>query len=784
MRYIPSFLLCFLSISFTFAQSKLSIETIMQGEDFVGALPQYPTWSFDNETIYFQWKRDGDEIYYWYKIKKDAALNAAEKVNAEEERLIPSNNVIYNKARSKAVYERFGDIILYDVKEGSYQFVTETNAYEQNPQFLASQNRIVYQVNNNLWVWDMKTGATKQLTDFQQKAEPKQTPPDEHAQFLINDQAQYFDVLTDRETINQARRTQEDNRKTYRPKTIYTNDYKLYDMVLSPNERFVVFQTYKNFAQPKTEVPDYVTNSGYTEMLNARAKVGGTDTHYKLGIYDRKLDTVYYYNVDAMEDIFEKPAYRKTEYNDAAPYETPRHVIFHGFQFSEQGKLLMEAKAMDNKDRWLFVLDLEDKTTIWLDHQKDDAWIGGPGISSWNSVGGNIGWTMDGYHVYYQSEVSGFSHLYLINISNLEKTTLTEGNYEVHEAFISKDGLFFYLNTSEVDAGERHFYKMPVRGGEKLRLTQQEGQYEVSLSPNEEYLALRYSNYNTPWELYTKKTEENADLVALTSSTTAAFQEYDWKIPELVYFEAEDGEKVRARLYKPSKKKANKAGVIFVHGAGYLQNAHKGWSLYFREYMFHNFLVDNGYTVLDIDYRASSGYGREWRTGIYRHMGGKDLSDQVDGAKYLVEEQGIRSDKLGIYGGSYGGFITLMAMFTEPDVFQCGAALRSVTDWAHYNHPYTANILNTPALDSTAYRKSSPIYFAEGLKGKLLILHGMIDTNVQFQDVVRLSQRLIELGKKDWELAVFPLEGHGFKEASSWTDEYSRIFKLFEENLR
>ena len=130
------------------------------------------------------------------------------------------------------------------------------------------------------------------------------------------------------------------------------------------------------------------------------------------------------------------------------------------------------------------------------------------------------------------------------------------------------------------------------------------------------------------------------------------------------------------------------------------------------------------------------------------------------------------------------GFITLMAMFTKPGIFQSGAALRPVTDWAHYNHGYTSNILNIPQADTLAYRRSSPIYFADGLQGHLLICHGMIDTNVHFQDVVRLSQRLIELGKENWQLAVYPLEGHGFVEPSSWTDEYRRILQLFESTLK
>ncbi len=199
--------------------------------------------------------------------------------------------------------------------------------------------------------------------------------------------------------------------------------------------------------------------------------------------------------------------------------------------------------------------------------------------------------------------------------------------------------------------------------------------------------------------------------------------------------------------------------------------------------MFNNLLADKGYTVLDMDYRASAGLGRDWRTAIYRHMGGKDLDDEVDGAKWLVENHGVDPHRIGLYGGSYGGFITLMAMFTTPDVFAAGAALRPVTDWAHYNQFYTSEILTVPQDDTLAYFRSSPIYYAAGLKGALLICHGVVDENVHFQDAVRLVQRLIELKKENWELAIFPVEDHGFREATSWTDEYRRILKLFDSRL-
>ena len=311
------------------------------------------------------------------------------------------------------------------------------------------------------------------------------------------------------------------------------------------------------------------------------------------------------------------------------------------------------------------------------------------------------------------------------------------------------------------------------------------GADSVAISPDEKHIALIHSSSNKPWELYLQEAKPGGKIEQVTNKAESdEFKSYAWKEPEHVTFTARDGAIVHARLYKPANPHANKPAVLFVHGAGYLQNAHKWWSNYFREYMFNNMLADNGYYVLDIDYRGSAGYGRNWRTGIYRHMGGKDLTDHVDGADWLVKNYGVNPKHIALYGGSYGGFITLMGLFTEPEVFAAGAALRSVTDWANYNHGYTSNILNEPFNDSLAYRRSSPIYFAEGLKGNLVMLHGMMDVNVHFQDIVKLSQRLIELGKDNWELAVYPMEDHGFVEPSSWTDEYKRVFKLFETVLK
>jgi dipeptidyl aminopeptidase/acylaminoacyl peptidase len=326
---------------------------------------------------------------------------------------------------------------------------------------------------------------------------------------------------------------------------------------------------------------------------------------------------------------------------------------------------------------------------------------------------------------------------------------------------------------------------MALDGGARTRMTQRPGGHAITVSPDGQLYADVYSYSNEPPELYLQRAAPMAAASRLTTSPTAAWRAFKWLDPEIVEITASDGVKVPARIYRPEQlgAKSNGAAVLFIHGAGYLHNVTRTWSSYFREYQFNHLLASKGYIVLDLDYRGSAGYGRDWRTAIYRHMGGRDLEDYVDASKWITAKYGIGPKHIGTYGGSYGGFLTLMALFTRPQYFGAGAALRAVTDWAHYNHGYTAQILNQPQDDSIAYHQSSPIFFAAGLQAPLLMAQGMIDSNVEFEDAVRLTQRLIELGKTNWWIAPYPVEDHGFTRPDSWTDEYRRILELFDQWL-
>ena len=788
MRYLALTLLLFFH-SLIFSQSSLDIPTIMQGEKFVGSSPSNIYWHPNSRSIYFSWNPELDSLPSLYQSNLKG--NTPRKLSLEERRRAIPRNPSFNLNRTLCTFSLQGDIYLLDLRTGTQIQITQTVKMERNPSFSRDELFIYYELDNNLYAWSIDEGYTRQLTQFiPGKKKPKDPSKADHATWLERDQLAYFEILEERKKIRSLRQKNQKALKSTQPSPIYLGEKNISSLQIDPNGRFVTYRLSISPRKPiRTQVPDYVTQSGYVKELPARSKVGSPQSTFQTWVYDVKEDSTYQIATDALPGIRKKPAFMADYHTgDSAWVDTfskSREVIVHSPVYTDDGsRAAVVVKSQDNKDRWIAELDLKRGKLRVLDHQRDEAWIGGPGIASWNFSPGDIGWLGDGETLWFHSEETGYSHLYSLHVPSLQKKALTSGNFEVQEVFLSQDKSAFYLLSNEKHPGEKQLYRMSIEGGERQQITQMTGAHQVALSPDEKHIAVRYSSSTQPWELYLMPNKPKGKAKQITESTAPAFKAYSWREPQLIQFEASDGAQVPARLYRPDSPALKGPAVIFVHGAGYLQNAHKWWSSYYREYMFHNFLVDNGYTVLDIDYRGSAGYGRDWRVGIYRHMGGKDLSDQVDGVQYLIDSLGVAPDKIGIYGGSYGGFITLMALFTQPGTFACGAALRSVTDWAHYNHPYTSNILNTPVGDSLAYRKSSPIYHAEGLEDPLLILHGMVDTNVQFQDVVRLSQRLIELEKDDWELAVFPMEGHGFREASSWADEYKRIFKLFEMHLK
>lgn len=772
----------------------LTVDNIMKGPELVGYPPSDLRWSGDSKELFFEWRMpDEDEAATWVAGRDGGQPR---RLSEDERRLAPLANGEWDDAHRRILGIDRGDVVVIDTVAHQRYEVTRTSGAESHPRWARGGTHVTFVRDNNLFLVPVQAsaaagngsvpaGALVQLTDVRAKrSEPKTT---DSQKYVKKEESELIDWV-EQERARRERR-EERERAHAIPRFELAERQYINDAALSADETFVYLLVGERAQSRNTEVPRFVSESAYTEEIDSRTKVGDAQERRRLVVLNLGTGEATWVGLEGVAEPHRVPPPPTGEGEGETPKPEPppkpaREVRWGSPLLSPDGRqAIVAVRAADNTDRWLLRVDPATGKTTVLDRAHDDAWV--------RDVQGRegIGWLKDNRRVWYLAETDGWMHLYVVDTtaSSPEPRQLTSGRFEIDAVQLSPDGRTFYITSNEAHPGERHLYSLPVDGGPRTKLTPTPGGWSGEIAPDNSTFGTVYSTSNRPPEVFLLPNQPGATATQVTTSTSAEWRSYKWVEPELVTYKARDGAEVYARLYTPemvgAKRRSSNAAVVFVHGAGYLQNAHRYWSSYYREYMFHHLLASRGYVVLDPDYRASAGYGRDWRTAIYRWMGGKDLEDVVDGAAYLVKTQKVNPKHIGVYGGSYGGFITLMAMFTSPDTFAAGAALRPVTDWAHYNHPYTSNILNEPQSDGEAYRKSSPIYFAEGLKGALLICHGMVDTNVHFQDSVRLVQRLIELRKENWELAVYPVENHGFIEATSWADEYKRILKLFETNL-
>ena len=772
------------------AKLELTVDSIMRGPALVGYPPTSLRWSPDSQELYFDWRKPGEDEPSTYVVGRDGG-EPRKLTEGQAKNVPPASGGRWDKGLRRVLFVDRGDVVVVDARTKVRRHVTRTAGAESNPRWARNDTHVTFVRDGSLYIVPVDAPGASVVTQLME-AVPKKADPrlSDSQKFIRDEEEKLLDFV--REQNEKKKKAEEKEKADKLPSFELQDRQSTADLMLSPDESHVFILVAERPAGSKnTIVPSYVTETGYTEDIPGRSNVGDTQDRRLLAVLNLKTGKTVWADgsfAPPVPDI-EKPASPEATGPGATPgRKAEREIRWSMPVVSADGRFVVAgARSADNKDRWYVTLDPDSGKTGVIDLLHDDAWVREAGFGFGVTT---LEFLPDNRSISFLSERDGWMHLYTLDVSagDVKPRQITSGRWEVTSVELARDGRRFYITSNEAHPGERHLYSVPIEGGERTKITSMPGSNEATVSPDDAVLGIIHSYSNRPPEVYVMPNDPGARARQVTTTPTAEFRAFSWIDPKVITFKARDGVEVYARLFTPemigARRDPTRPGVVFVHGAGYLQNAHRYWSTYFREYMFHNLLASRGYVVLDVDYRASSGYGRDWRTAIYRHMGGKDLHDVVDGAKFLVEKEQVHPRRIGVYGGSYGGFITLMAMFTTPEVFAAGAALRPVTDWAHYSHGYTSNILNVPQRDAEAYRRSSPIYFADGLKGALLICHGMVDTNVHFQDSVRLAQRLIELRKENWELAVYPVENHAFTEETSWADEYRRILKLFEENLR
>lgn len=770
----------------------ITLEQIMADPDWFGRAPESWYWGDDSNTVFYKQKRLGSPLKDLF-IKNVDSDKEAHQVGLSKYHIVADSEATKNNDSSHEIYSFKGNVFVKNLASGSVQQITHTSVNESNAMFLTNGN-IAYRVDNVFYAHNLTTGQVVELANLQMSEKPKGVT--EPSGYLAKEQHKLISYIALQQRNSKLKEQQkatlaEQNETITQTKYYFGKDNRVSHASLSPaGDKLLVSITSAKSSRDKSDImPNYVTKDGVIAAEEVRARVAN-NRQYKeeLFVIDLKkgdksalsYDSLPDFDADVLADVKKENYAREGKIYKSEKHARNIHLMQMWFPVkwnADGSQVAFMLETWDNKTRWLTTVDFDNNTLVTQHKLHDDAWIN-YSLNEFDWVGNET--------LYYLSEESGYSHLYHKALNSSKAEQLTSGKFEVSDVTLTQDKQRFIFKANKKHPGIYEIYQVDLAKNIKA-LTDLGGMNDYALSPDESKLLIEHSSLTMPPELYVQPLLLSAQAVQITHTVSAQFKALPWAAPSIVAIPSSNQkEPIYSRVYLPKNYDNNtekNRAVMFTHGAGYLQNSHLGWSGYFREFMFHSMLVQQGYVVIDMDYRASAGYGRDWRTSIYRHMGKVEVEDMRDGVNWIVENANVDPKRVGTYGGSYGGFLTLMSMFTAPNLFESGSAIRLVSDWAYYNHGYTSNILNTPEDDAIAYERSSPIYFAQGLEKPLLINAPMVDDNVFFEDTVRLVQRLIELEKQDFETAIYPVEPHGFVQPSSWLNEYRRIYKLFENTL-
>lgn len=762
---------------------RLTLDHLGGGSRVFGLAPRDLRWAPDGSEVYFRWNEspapgqlaDDDP---WFAV--DRAGRTLRELTVDEIRRVPAREVVRSLDGSVSAWSSGGTLFVRTEAEGArpvYAVAGEIGALRLRPDgsalhFATAGLTPAATESGDLWEYDLATGLVRQVA----AAFPAEEEDSEQQAWLKEQQTELVSAVRERK-VREERRG--DLRRLHRaapPQRVpVPKGERLLDFRLSPDGRFLVFRATKAPAEPmRTEFMEFVNESGRATKKDARPKVGEALPSWRMGIVEvdpavRPEDL----EIRWVEDGEERP------------------TVIHGPDWSPDGRrAAVQMLSMDHKDRWISLLDLEAGTLRHLDHQTEEAWIGGPLVEGrWRP--GMLAWLPDSEGLVFGSMATGWAMLQLANPDG-EVSALTEGAFEVRRAELAPGGQSFLVTTSREHPGEEHLYRLPARGGAPERLTTGEAMHSWEVSPDGGRVAFVRQSLTELGDLYLMDAEAGAEPVRVTKSGTDAFYRTAWADSEIVEYDLPDGNTAWARIWDAPESAVGSVGavagqtpaVVYAHGCGECAQAVvKGWNR-LGSIVYANYLRQRGYAAASVDYRGSSGYGHRNRTYAYRQMGVSDIDSALPLLDLLVERRGVARERIGVYGGSYGGFFTLMSLFRHPGAYAAGVALYPVTDWVHYNQGYTSRILNGSQLDDEeAYRVSSPVYYADGLADALQIQHGLVDGNVQIQDSFRLAQILIEK-QKDFDLVVYPVEDHGWDEIPTRRDSYRRMTDFFDRHLR
>ncbi|MEO7149979.1 MAG: DPP IV N-terminal domain-containing protein, partial [Rhodanobacteraceae bacterium] len=627
----------------------------MADPDWIGPPVEAEYWSVDGSGMYFKLKRAGSDLRDLYRVDASGGT----PVKLDDAQLVSVDGPsVFDRARARAAFLRHGDVFLRDVASGQTRQLTRDDADKSSLQFSADGRVLSWREGWNWYASDLGSGVAAPAAMVKTEGDPA----DKKTGQLGHLQLDLFSTLRQDKTDKDARRERdrkldaEDQTRASAPFYLGGN-VSIVGTSLSPDSHWLLVITQpKSYDDGKAPtVMHYVTDSGYPVAEKVRTYVGrNSPAPQSLLLLDLSTHTSYPLSLDDLPGIHDDPLrdlrarriadLKRAGHDDAAkklvaPKTRPLTVINTGadafgdpaIAWSNDGNnAAVELRAIDNKDRWIETIDFANHKLVMQDRLTDRAWI------NWNF--NEFGWLRDNRTLWFESETSGWAQLF-VKPPGGNAHALTPSGFEVSRPVVSPDGKWFYLRANKQAPYDYDVYRLPVTGGALQQVTHLQGMDDFVLSPDGSQLAVLHSSAYIPPQLAVANSD-GANAHELTDTRTAQYKAIRWTTPQFVQVPSSHGHfGIWSKYYQPENYDASHVhpAVLFVHGAGYLQDVNKNWSYYFREQMFNNLLLQEGYVVLDMDYRASEGYGRDWRDAIYEKMGHPELEDLLDGKVWLVK---------------------------------------------------------------------------------------------------------------------------------------------------
>jgi dipeptidyl-peptidase-4 len=425
-------------------------------------------------------------------------------------------------------------------------------------------------------------------------------------------------------------------------------------------------------------------------------------------------------------------------------------------------------RAQDRQEVQLLTLPGRAPRTLFVEH--DPYWL---------NVVEPPRFLKDGRYLW-KSERSGFAHLYVGSVSGGEPRAITSGNWMVDRiAGVDEERKLVYFTATEENVRRRALYRVSLDGSGFERLPLAPGTHSAELSPDGRYLLDTFSTVSKPPVV--SLLETSGKTIRLVHQPENRLAEYELATTEEVEVAADDGTKLEARLVKPAGFDPSKKYpvIVYVYGGPHAQVVHDAWG---TTSLFDHYMASKGFLIWSLDNRGSWGRGHQWESAIFKETGKRELSDQLAGVKYLKSLPYVDPSRIGIWGWSYGGYMTLYALTNAPDAWKCGIAGAPVTHWKFYDTIYTERYMRTPAENPKGYEASAPLSKAKDLKAKLLLIHGTADDNVHMQNTMAFVDALTKAGRP-YQLEIQPGQKHGFRGRESLNFRNAAMARFFEENL-